>query len=62
MPVETMPIDLLVAGAALLSGLLGSLHCVAMCGGIATGLGAAAGGGRTNFAAGLRLNLARLLL
>lgn len=61
MAVETMPIDLLVAGAALLSGLLGSLHCVAMCGGIATGLGAAAGGGRTNFAAALRLNLGRLL-
>ena len=32
-----MPIDWLTLGAALLSGLLGGLHCVAMCGGIATG-------------------------
>lgn len=32
-----MPIDLLVLGAALLTGLLGGAHCVAMCGGIATG-------------------------
>lgn len=34
-----MPIDLLVLGAALLTGLLGSVHCGAMCGGIAVGLG-----------------------
>lgn len=33
-----MPIDLLVLGAALLTGLLGGAHCVAMCGGIATSL------------------------
>ena len=33
-----MPIDWLVVGAALLSGLLGGAHCAAMCGGIATGL------------------------
>ena len=32
-----MPVDLLVLGAALLTGLLGGAHCVAMCGGIATG-------------------------
>lgn len=36
-----MPIDLLVLGAALLTGLLGSAHCGAMCGGIAVGLGSA---------------------
>ncbi|WP_242101649.1 sulfite exporter TauE/SafE family protein [Lysobacter sp. M2-1] len=33
-----MPIDWLVIGGALLSGLLGGAHCAAMCGGIATGL------------------------
>ena len=33
-----MPIDWLVVGGALLSGLLGGAHCAAMCGGIATGL------------------------
>jgi sulfite exporter TauE/SafE len=32
-----MPIDLIALGAAFLAGLLGSVHCVAMCGGIATG-------------------------
>ncbi len=31
-----MPIDLILIGAAFLSGLLGSTHCVLMCGGIAT--------------------------
>ena len=56
-----MPVDALVLGAAFLSGLLGSLHCVAMCGGIATGLGAAAGGQRTSFPAALWLNIGRLL-
>lgn len=35
-----MPVDLLVLSAALLTGLLGGLHCAAMCGGIATGLSA----------------------
>ena len=38
-----MPIDLITLGAALLTGLLGGVHCVAMCGGIATGLSASAG-------------------
>lgn len=33
-----MPVDLMVLGAALLTGLLGGAHCAAMCGGIATGL------------------------
>lgn len=32
-----MPVDLLALGAAFLAGLVGSVHCVAMCGGIATG-------------------------
>lgn len=31
-----MPVDLLLLGAALLTGLLGGVHCAAMCGGIAT--------------------------
>ena len=33
-----MPIDLMVLVAAFASGLLGTMHCVAMCGGIATSL------------------------
>ena len=33
-----MPIDWLVLGGALLSGLLGGAHCAVMCGGIATSL------------------------
>ena len=33
-----MSLDWLVLGAALLSGLLGGVHCAAMCGGIATSL------------------------
>ena len=33
-----MPVDLMVLGAALLTGLLSGAHCAAMCGGIATGL------------------------
>ena len=36
-----MPIDLLVLGAALAAGVFGNLHCAAMCGGIAVGLGSA---------------------
>ncbi|GMV31169.1 MAG: hypothetical protein AMXMBFR59_32940 [Rhodanobacteraceae bacterium] len=56
-----VPIDTLVLGAAFLSGLLGSLHCVAMCGGIATGLGAAASGQRTSLPAAVWLNVGRLL-
>ena len=35
-----MPIDWLTVAAALLAGLLGSAHCAAMCGGIATGFSA----------------------
>lgn len=40
-----MPIDWLVIGGALLSGLLGGAHCAAMCGGIATGLSVRQQGG-----------------
>lgn len=40
-----MPIDALVLGGALLSGLLGSAHCAAMCGGIATSLSVQQRGG-----------------
>jgi len=52
-------IDWLAVGAAFTSGLLGSLHCAAMCGGIAAsgGLGAKPG---TALATALRINLARI--
>lgn len=40
-----MPIDWLVVGGALLSGLLGGAHCAAMCGGIAAGLSVQQRGG-----------------
>ena len=54
-----MPIDLLTLGAALLTGLLGGLHCAAMCGGIATGLSAAAA--RPGLGSALALNGGRVL-
>jgi sulfite exporter TauE/SafE len=38
-----MPIDLLALGAALLAGLFGGVHCLAMCGGIAVGFAAPRG-------------------
>ncbi|TWG86187.1 hypothetical protein L599_000800000670 [Luteimonas sp. J16] len=53
-----MPVDWLVLLGALTAGLLGGLHCVAMCGGIATGLSATAPGGGWNGA--LQLNLGRI--
>lgn len=62
-----MPIDLLTLGAALLTGLLGSAHCVAMCGGIATGLAASAPkrgltrAQRPELMWALQLNLGRVL-
>lgn len=40
-----MPIDWLTLGAALLTGLMGGVHCAAMCGGIATGFPAMAAPG-----------------
>ena len=53
-----MPIDWLVLLAALTSGLLGGLHCAAMCGGIATGLSATAPG--SGWTGALQLNLGRI--
>jgi len=52
-----MPVDLLVLGAALLTGLLGGAHCVAMCGGIATGFSVHSRGG---WWAALQPNLGRV--
>ena len=40
-----MPLDGLVLGGALLSGLLGGAHCASMCGGIATGFSTRQRGG-----------------
>jgi uncharacterized protein len=54
-----MPIDLLVLSAALLTGLLGGLHCAAMCGGIATGLSASLP--RPGLAPAIALNGGRVL-
>jgi hypothetical protein len=55
-----MPVDLLVLGAALLTGLLGTVHCGAMCGGIAVGLGSAGPVGRAGYRA-IASNLGRVL-
>lgn len=57
--IHPVMIDWLVLGGALLTGLLGSVHCVAMCGGIAVGL---ASGAHRDAALGaaLRLNLGRI--
>ena len=55
-----MPIDLLVLAAAALTGLLGGVHCVAMCGGIATTLGAAPMAGKALQSA-LLVNVGRVL-
>jgi sulfite exporter TauE/SafE len=55
-----MPFDLIALGAAFVSGLLGGVHCVAMCGGIATGFGLALGRDRPAFAPALRVNLGRV--
>ncbi|TDK24970.1 sulfite exporter TauE/SafE family protein [Luteimonas aestuarii] len=53
-----MPIDWLVLPAALASGLLGGLHCAAMCGGIATGLSATSVA--RGWAPALQLNIGRI--
>lgn len=53
-----MPIDWLVLGGALLSGLLGGAHCAAMCGGIATSLSVRQRGG---WWVALQPNLGRVL-
>jgi sulfite exporter TauE/SafE len=54
-----MPIDLIALGAAWLSGLFGGVHCLAMCGGIATGFAAAPRTGSA-FRHALLLNLGRI--
>ena len=53
-----MPIDWLTLGAALLAGLLGGVHCAAMCGGIATGFSATSA--RQGWLAALEPNLGRI--
>ena len=54
-----MPIDWLTLGAAALTGLMGGVHCAAMCGGIATGFSAMAP--RGGWIAALEPNLGRVL-
>jgi len=54
-----MPIDWLVLSAALLSGLMGGLHCAAMCGGIATGFSALSPSAAP-WASALQANLGRI--
>ena len=56
-PVTPMPIDWLTLLAAAGAGMLGGLHCAAMCGGIATGLSSVGGGG---LAAAVQANLGRV--
>ena len=53
-----MPIDLLALSAALLAGLFGGVHCLAMCGGIAVGFAAPRGDGALRHA--LLLNAGRV--
>jgi hypothetical protein len=53
-----MPVDLLALGAALLAGLFGGVHCLAMCGGIAVGFAAPRGEGALRHA--LLLNAGRV--
>jgi len=54
-----MPVDLILLGAAFLSGLLGSTHCVLMCGGIATAIPAQVS--TSPFKNALLLNAARVI-
>lgn len=53
-----MPLDWLAMGAALLTGLMGGVHCAAMCGGIATGFSAM--GGSRGWWAAMQPNLGRV--
>ena len=53
-----MPLDLPTLTAAFVAGLLGGLHCAAMCGGIATGFPAMAPG--PAFSVALQANLGRI--
>jgi uncharacterized protein len=57
-----MTFDWLVLGSALLAGLLGGVHCAAMCGGIATAFPAMRGaaGGRASLRAAFEPNLGRV--
>ena len=57
---DAMPIDLLALGAALLAGLLGSVHCVAMCGGIATGFAPCGADRKAALRVALTTNLGRV--
>jgi sulfite exporter TauE/SafE len=54
-----MPIDWLTLGAALLTGLMGGVHCAAMCGGIATGFSVM--GARGGWLRALQPNVGRVL-
>lgn len=54
-----MPIDWLTLSAAALAGLLGGVHCAAMCGGIATGFSAM--GGPAGWLRALEPNVGRVL-
>ncbi len=54
-----MPVDIILLSAAFLSGLLGSTHCVLMCGGIATAIPAQVS--TSPFSNALLLNAARVL-
>lgn len=55
-----MPVDWLTVSAAFLTGLLGGVHCVAMCGGIAAGV-ALGSGGKAPLRTAVESNLGRLL-
>lgn len=55
-----MPIDWLALGAAFLAGLVGSVHCVAMCGGIATGFAGRGDTAASAWAIALSANLGRI--
>ncbi|MCX7556263.1 sulfite exporter TauE/SafE family protein [Xanthomonadaceae bacterium JHOS43] len=55
-----MSIDLIALGAALLAGLVGSVHCVAMCGGIATGFAPYGGDAKAAWRVALTTNLGRV--
>jgi sulfite exporter TauE/SafE len=54
-----LPIDALVLSAAFTAGLLGNLHCGAMCGGIAVGIGSAGPAGDATYRA-VASNLGRV--
>lgn len=63
-----MPIDLVMLSAAFITGLIGSVHCLVMCGGVATGLAAASRGRDEAFGTGtaalqsaIALNIGRVL-